>query len=718
MELAAGDHLGMHPWSALTDSCKMPPRSVVADSDDELDDLVSVKSIEEAAQLERSPVKTTIEAPEIEPLTRSPSPTALHIQPPQTSSTDPSFFDRVYDEQCRAPHHDLVENIIRQSQKANGSSSDISLPAKGKGKGKAQGNVSSATDITSPLVLTKYRKSQLTQVSTATEVSTPRKSAKGEWDVPSSGDELAPSRSARSSKARNKTYGKRKGASPRVSQTGNVAPRYNQPTPAAKKRQGSPADLLDPPESPIFYVAESHLTAMQKLQYEKVQLSPKNAAGQLDPAPVTSMPLPPANHKSSGATTIAYSTPSRYASSIPKLPWQEQSTMQCENSGTIINVSLFDQPSIRWLTCLDQLISSSPDAIVSDNGRSQRKQPESSTKSPSQAKDIEHNRTAISSVKRKRTDAREDNDELGHHSSRESDEIGFPREIDKPRPSRRRSKPSILEHQNEDKDNAAVAPVGDNGVNYLGTAASDEANTSLAVPDSTKASISQTKSLSKKRGRPRKKTANDDISPESVSSEQHASIVPDSLPLPAAPPVERETKTPMGNSKRKAGRPKKQPVSKQIVRDEDGDEQPADIIIPVSTVTEEATAMAVPADGSKKKRARPKNSETTETEKPAGDAAKAIDVGNSSLTGNDPNTLDVQEDIEPEPESKNTKPAAQTAGLSEVARNSLVRSHSTISDPDKSLSALAVKPTASRAGKIHLIGPVSDVAVYDGRVPS
>jgi hypothetical protein len=326
-------------------------RRIIADSDDSDDELSPVKPM--ASQ----------SAPEMEPLSPQHQPKSSTVQQSKRSTshpndqhtsgtTDPSFFTNIYDDQQNKAlqQSHLIEGIVRLSQRASASSGQVSLPDKGNGK-KESGNRSSATDVTSPTLLSKQplRKSQLVQMSDATELTTPRKSTvKDEWDVPSSAEGDVATMSDRSSKGINpKTYGKRKRAGPALSAFTTKEPEAIDqvdisPNNSTKKRKATVSTVEDSvvQTASNFYISPSNLSASQKLQYQKIQLSGEQAI-EMEPAAPGNMP-PPSNHKSSGATTIAYSTPSRYASSGPRPPWEvEQSAlMHSENTKGVFEVGV------------------------------------------------------------------------------------------------------------------------------------------------------------------------------------------------------------------------------------------------------------------------------------------------------------------------------------------------------------------------------------------
>lgn len=331
----------------------MVSHRVIADSDAEDDDDGPLSPLRE----------DVLDPPEIEPLSphrlgssRATSDTHNQI----SDTTDQSFFANVYDEQqSRALQQShLIEHIVRQTQRASGSSGEVSLPAKGKGKGRKT-NTSSATDVTSPVVLKKPGNQPSLFSDDASVITTPRKSLPGEWDIPSSPEDAFTSKSVKSAKTRrDKTYGKRKSQpglalSPAAA---NIFTADNDASgealedvgvhdtdelswqPMAKKRKISLHDFTLPEAATTtkFYVAQSNMTTMQKLEYEKVHVSQNSYAGFAGPS---------ANQKSSGMTTVAYPTPSRYASSSgPPLPWEAGPALDLQpEGGDVIDVCILIQ---------------------------------------------------------------------------------------------------------------------------------------------------------------------------------------------------------------------------------------------------------------------------------------------------------------------------------------------------------------------------------------
>ncbi|KAK7756422.1 hypothetical protein SLS62_001648 [Diatrype stigma] len=356
----------------------MAPRRVVADSDDDEDE-------DDAFSPVKFPHPT--ERPEPEPLSpfRQPSSPGsvdeLAIAPVfdgrigssnrRSDKTDTSFFASIYDEQQKGvlQQSHLIENIVRQSHKASTSSGEVSLSGKGKGKNKNKAqNFSSGTDITSPIVLDRPVNHQSMLSDDATQLTTPRKSARRDmWDVPSSVE------SSKGKKRATTTYSKRKRSSSVLTTGSTGAAMFGSdeagvqdpteqvvtdvvaddgfcdddfvkpsPIPATKKPRVSLYDATTAQNSTTFYIAQSNLTTMQKLEYQKVSV-PAN--------PHNGVPGSTANQASTCASTIAYSTPSLYASSGPPLPWEraaepEVEPEQPETSQHVIDVSILRYGSV------------------------------------------------------------------------------------------------------------------------------------------------------------------------------------------------------------------------------------------------------------------------------------------------------------------------------------------------------------------------------------
>ncbi|KAI1343918.1 hypothetical protein F5Y15DRAFT_181726 [Xylariaceae sp. FL0016] len=528
----------------------MAPRRVIADSDDEDsgDEGLPSPSKDGAA--------SEMRAPEPEPLSsqhRPSSPTASSSDKRVSDTTDQSFFAKVFeDQQNKALQQSrLVENIVRQSQRASASSGDVSLPGKGKGR---KSDPSSATDVTSPVVLTRPRNQPGLLSDDATEVTTPKKSTEDdEWDVPSSAE--AASISAKKKKER--THGKRpRGHSKLASDHTTLSmfgagaaemeqiaeeatiqdePAGNQvtelsPLPAAKKRKISLHNDAATQEA-NFYIAlaPNNLTTMQKLEYQKVQVS--NGASE---------------HKSSGATTVAYSTPSRFASSGPPLPWERPSAPAAQS----------ESPGAPGPDVID--ISSSPDVITAEDGRAAKMKsvpspdPDSlqihklsghSKESPARTSPMRRSKKLKSAVKSP------DLDELGQDDAWDSDNAGAHRENYKPRPSRRRAKAAEM-HEGENS--------GQNDFATLRKANLDEdlasSNSGRGAPETLALELqlveTQPTVEPKKRGRKKKQDMIEEISHDIDHDEMNA---PGQKALPADTGVTSVSEKP----KRKRGRPRK-----------------------------------------------------------------------------------------------------------------------------------------------------------------
>ena len=384
----------------------MPPRRVVADSDEDSDEddfsPVRYAAAERPDTEPLSPLLQQQPRPRVPEQQRSPSPvdqlladTAGAVDGRQrrdsrssssgnhvSDQTDPSFFANVYREQQQGvvllhqqqqkqQQSRLVENIVRQSQKASASSSsgEVSLPAKGKkGKNKVLEEPSSGTDVTSPFVFKKPLGNQVSLFDDdgATQVTTPRKSAGAGaadgadlWDVPSS-----PPGSAESSRAKKKpltTYGKRRrgnntalspgSAGSKIFNTGeddalgveatNITHRgggdddgFVAPSPMPPRKKPKVSLHEAAAQSPTtFYIAQSNLTTMQKLQYQKVSVPANPYDGMAGAA------TPANNPKSSGVTTIAYSTPSYYAAASSGFPLPSTEPQAEGTPAEVIDVS-------------------------------------------------------------------------------------------------------------------------------------------------------------------------------------------------------------------------------------------------------------------------------------------------------------------------------------------------------------------------------------------
>lgn len=474
----------------------MAARRVIADSDDEDDDFSPMRPASQAHDPRL----------DIEPLSPHHQPTktivrqhsTLAVSNHETSgSTNPSFFANVYDEQQKQAlkQSNLIEDIVRLSQRASASSGEISSCAKGTGKSnKYAANARSlATDVISPLPLTKPapRKSQLAQMSDATEFTTPRRrrrAGKDEWDVPSSGDE--------------------------GDNQGNQ--NLNTTTDSARDEPGK------------FYVAASNLSASQRRQYRRVQISDSHlgestitdSAGQMQP---------PSNHKSSGATTVAVSTPSRYASSGPRPPWEMEQPLDVNERSAI------------------ELTLSSPDAISAEDAG------QADDESPVQRQ----------SVKRKRPSIRDDDDELGQNEILDSPlsdldpefAISSRRSSKKAKQSVKSSADaSVAEPKKRGRKKKTTQPLSEEVIHAEETQDVASVSEPAIIPEVTPEAIAE--KPKKKRGRPRKSDAQKNQDTTDVAVSATKKLVGSKIAAPPSPEdtsVEGESMTIADSRKRSGG---------------------------------------------------------------------------------------------------------------------------------------------------------------------
>ncbi|KAK8093759.1 hypothetical protein PG997_000444 [Apiospora hydei] len=463
----------------------MVERRVIADSDEDDDDFDSplkpgpttaaaAAHVTAVAGHYVDGMDVEAEAPEMEPLSpvHQIGDALLHNleygeeqqqeQHQRTSgSTDTEFFDNVHNEHRRLAQQqqrsNLIENIVRMSQKASGGTSsggDVSLPLKA-GKVKSS-NMSLATDVTSPAVklANKAKTNAATTlsgkpISSASEITTPRKSDgnKDEWDVPSSGDEARSNKSARPSSA-TKTYGKRKRGSvskhattmdlfaggPDELEVAEVDRSSSDRLPSAKKGKMVEIDTDESiiPDTNQFYIAPSSLTASQKEQYRPVHVSSSddNNGGEVSVAPDYSM-APRLPRSPSRAVRLRSHTRRRPA---------------VDEDGEVLRIEDNHGGAETTEDIVD--LTSSPDIITSANGK-RRGQTASTGKPPKLPRQLSRvDEEGVQPIgrspsrKRRQKAARrsdEDDDELAGDDGWDSEDVGFHREVYKPRPSRRRS---------------------------------------------------------------------------------------------------------------------------------------------------------------------------------------------------------------------------------------------------------------------------------------
>ncbi|KAI0451797.1 hypothetical protein F5B21DRAFT_362393 [Xylaria acuta] len=519
----------------------MARRKVIADSEDE----------DEGDDVFLPHLGGDLDRPEPEPLSprgQSSSPAARESDKQPSDVTDPSFFANIYDNQqdLAAQQSHLIENIVRQSQRASASSGDVSLPSKKNGR---RADPSSGTDVTSPMVLSRPRNHTTLFNDDASDFTTPRKSMGQVWEIPSSPEDVTAPRSTKSARGKEKTYGQTKrgrsglASSPAPAETiaaeettprqpledvgvgyqPEEGPRTDSPSmPAAKRTKVSHHDYTLPDAK--FYIAQSNLTTMQKLEYQKVNVSVNGYGG---------LPGSLPNQKSSSATTIAYPTPSGY-SSIPPLPWEEP----------------IAQPSSPQQNVTVNM-SSSPDVIGNGfdlpNERSPVTALESETPVPNRNRESPvraQSRTPIAKGK-KRAAQHFEEDELCRDDRWDGDDINTPQDSYKPRSTKRRS--------------VLVAGVSDIG-NKTDTLdhVSDEAAIQTQDPPELPAALEPPPEAQlKKRGRKKKQyTTEDPLTGTDINENSNTNQTP------ASPQKAADAEPTPEKPKKKRGRPRKSGPSK------------------------------------------------------------------------------------------------------------------------------------------------------------
>lgn len=350
----------------------MAPRREILDSEDEGDDFESINgetsdALPLEADLSGHHNNSNLDAPAGE--------TTRH----STGSTDPAFFQRIYEEQ--QADTSITTHPLRVE--APPSSGVITSPGREIQKQPVSTAKSSLTSITDPVPASrrprKSKQSSMKEVLDLTQITTPRKGgASGEvdpWELPSSplpvvdnvgSTARSNSRISRSSEKRKRTgqqsspRGIPNAESSELSPSRDIPDPYNFPDPddmspvrpskrkkretkssSARKSRGSDIHQLEepglsstgyegghgttnngpdssiPPTLPTMYIAPTSLTDSQKQQYTAVSVSSEHWQEPQEPsAPVGG--LETNAYKSSGATTVAYSTPSRFRSSIQR----------------------------------------------------------------------------------------------------------------------------------------------------------------------------------------------------------------------------------------------------------------------------------------------------------------------------------------------------------------------------------------------------------------
>jgi len=604
-----------------------PHRKVVADSDDDDDDndgergevvrpgadaeieteaesmsLVdnckeNQREVSEDGHYQQAPLLPPVSTPQAEPLSPDHQP-PLHHSGQSSGSTSQSAFARIAAAQQEKVLRQsrLIENIVRQSQRVVVDSGSGSRSG-GDGSG-SSGRWLDGEDGGSGV--SGQGRVVLDLVGLAAEeggagAGQPTRARGSEWDIPSSPETpadglLTTSRGRRSSPAARYP-----------ADAISTEELWDQPAlPPAKRQRVSMHNTLGDSSSSGkgsgFCVVPSNLTTMQKLEYQRVSVPQQNSnsnslAGE-NTAAVRTTPTGQ-QQKSSCATTIAYTTPSRYASSGGRYPWE---------SSVIIAEDGADQEVIQIPSSLDIIAREPPSSVPAQEpdlpeteadttrelespgaeelpttespvrqgvrSSARKRQPTKKILDEELSAPESPIRQGIRSSARKRKPAKkiidEEEDELAAHTDPWAfDAVDDHEEAYKPRPGRRRTKASS---PSRDRTNRRISKAND-----------EHEEDELALPD-----IEEPRSA---RGRKRRVEASDEEEePEEVA------VVP----------------------KKKRGRPKKkQPVEETapeegFINDEcDTQNQKREPV----TQPSEAAIKSAPEPPPKKRRGRPKKSD-------------------------------------------------------------------------------------------------------------
>ncbi|KAK5631229.1 hypothetical protein RRF57_006943 [Xylaria bambusicola] len=611
----------------------MALRKVIADSEDE-DEGDGVLLLQPEGDVDR---------PEPEPLSphhRPSSPAAAASEHHNHSSdvTDPSFFANIYENQhlLAVQQSNLVENIVRQSQRASASSGDISLPT----PKRRRVNPSSGTDVTSPRTPGRPRNRTTVLTDDASEFTTPRKSTGQEWDIPSSPENAAASRCTKRPTSREETHGERKPRKLTVASSPAAAIyTVKEIIPKALLEDAGAENQVDGgltagavstppvrnydftlPDTTKFYIAQSNLTTMQKLEYQKVNVS--NGHGGLPGS------LP--HQKSSGVTTVAYSTPSGY-SPVPPLPWEEPLVASPQHNN-ILNIS----SSPNMADSAFELPNQGVQGVTVTNIEAEVPVANESYETPS----VSRGRTPVSKGKRKARHVIEE-DEL----CRDDSCIDAPQTSYKPRPTKRRSVVT--------RDSVDIR---------------ENVNSLVDI-------------------------TNDRMPPTQSPPKLPVSVLPDTDPVESPPveppPIEPSPEVPP----RKRGRKKKQPVPETLTEAND-DSHLNKIRPPPHEVAAEEPSPEIP----KKRRGRPRKSEPSKPiEEPTSEPFIANELPGNDLFQED-NDLDesgvVNRRKDRKEERRSTIEEGDTPDLEEH-RLPLKELDSNTRSPSKSVSARESPENAS-----------------------
>ncbi|OHE90418.1 AT hook domain-containing protein [Colletotrichum orchidophilum] len=508
----------------------MAPARIIADSDDSENDFESGDS----------PLKPTTAT--IPSEGRSSDPVSV-----ATNSTDPKFFQAIYTEQQRAAAGDPLSKPERTFASNVAAPSSLSAEIKSSLE-KTNANISSPISVSDPVSGSNSANVKEPEVVDLTEVTTPKMTAHATpddmWDVPSSpvGGQAPLATYAKSRLSASCTKRKRANNVDFTSPVAIEIPSQGstQPfdaAPAARIETGKRARLGNPDlflsaEDDVDMVVVPHaaavssfgdlvsgqkpvsiciepqtLSASQRLEYEYHSVGPSPE----DPAPSPTQPFSTlqAAARSSGATTIAYSTPSQTrVIGLPLASVGGHVTLDTVHEQTQEGFGLPVNPEATVE------IQSSPDII------------------------------SAASVRRKRKNLRDEPPKTTE-SHREDDgwdpdAIGFHRESYKPHLSRRRGSDVSREDEAGDLESNEI-PVADMG---------PAAQLPFEEP------ISPIATKPKKRGRPRKSETAVLASPVPAETTTAPQIINASGAVKDA--AESETATAATpQTKKKRGRPKK-----------------------------------------------------------------------------------------------------------------------------------------------------------------
>ncbi|KAI0859329.1 hypothetical protein F4860DRAFT_483159 [Xylaria cubensis] len=618
----------------------MARRDVIVDSEDE-DEGDDVFPPHAGGDLDR---------PEPEPLSPEEQRSSLTARDGHKQSSDVTDFAKIYDTQrdLAVQQSHLIENIVRQSQRASASSSNVSLPSKKTGR--RVDPSSGTTDVTSPMILTRPRNHMTLTNDDTSNFTTPRKSMGQVWDIPSSPEDAAAPRGTKSTRSRENLYDKikrrrsRLASSPAPAEMSEAdeatpkptledhgvdyppekSPRMDLPPMLAAKRNEISHHDATLPDTTKFYIAQSNLTTMQKLEYQRINLSVNGHGGLPGSLP----------HYKSSATTIPYSTPAGY-SPVPPLPWEEPPA-QPSSPQRNVAINLSSSPDVIG-NGFDLVNEGSPAAAL-----------ETETSKPNQNRESPRAQSRTPATKGKKRAARDvEEDELGRDDIWDPDDIDVPQESYKPRPSKRRS-------------------VRAAGFSDIGS----KTDTLKYIPD------------------------------EELIDTQ---IPPDS-PAPSEPQPEVQPEVQPVVQPKKRGRKKKQPTTENLVTETDTNEE---LNTDQNPISPEKVAEPEPSpEKPKKRRGRPRKSEPSKAiEEPIPEPPVADEppIGEPPQKEDspDPSAAVSRKQANSEQKAKRKKGKATKVvedTESEDDRPPLGEVDSNLRSPSKSVSAKEETPARSRAG--------------------